>query len=148
MKVQSGFSLIEVTIILLIAGILATIAIFSMPKKETVSAESFADVLAQDLRYTQILAMSLNQRHRIEVGNNSLIIKDQDNNGVIHPESNSTTYSYPYDVTVSPVTIVFDALGKPYSATGATLTSIQTLTITSGSSTSTVKVYPETGLIE
>lgn len=48
--------------------------------------------------------------------------------------------------TAAPLWFYFDAVGRPYGASGA-LTSVTTLTITGGTQTATVSIEPETGYV-
>ena len=62
---QKGFTLIELVIIIVLIGIIAAFAAPKLGNITSTNAASFADKLRADLRYTQNLAMTRNQRYRM-----------------------------------------------------------------------------------
>ncbi|KTC64609.1 Tfp pilus assembly protein FimT (plasmid) [Legionella adelaidensis] len=155
MNNKKGFTLLELIVLMGIIAIVACVALLRVPQKEAFLADGFSDVLAQEIRFAQIMAIGLNQSYSIDVGNSALTIKNQAGTAVSNPETGSTLFSYPSGVSVSvaspysiPLTIIFDPLGKPYNSSGLALTTAPIFTVTSGANTNTVTVYPETGFIE
>lgn len=139
--------MMELIVVILICGIVAISYWMRVADKESFETDGFAGVVYHNLQYTRILSMSLNERYRIVFGPSSYQILNGSNVPVANPETGSTNTNYPTGVSVTNTTVIFDSLGKPYN-TGGALSSPLTLTISSGSSTSTVTITPETGFLQ
>ena len=148
----------ELIVVIVVLAIIAVVVTPKTPTKEPYQVDGFAKVFIQDLRFTQVLAMSQNQKYRIEVGTGSLQIKNAAGIAINNPETGSATFSYPAGVTIAmianptvltPTVVYFNSLGKPYQSNGTTATSGDLIfTITAGTSTKTVTVTQRAGFIQ
>lgn len=150
---QSGFTLLELIITLALIGILSAVAIARWPG-DSVSLSSQIVRLAEDIRYTQALAMQRSQRTRINFAATSYTISDLTAaTSYTHPgESNSTiSLETGFTLTTGNTFIVFDSEGIPYSDAslpGTALSSDVTVTLTAPDSTNrTLTINPETGKV-
>ena len=148
MNKQGGFSLMEMVIVMVIIGIIAVVATSQMPNQQIFQADGFREVLVQDLRLTQALSMSQNQRYRIVVGASSYQIQNQSGSPVTNPETGGDSTVYPTGLTVTPTTTVaFDGMGRPYDGGGAALGGLLTFTVTAGSYTHSASVTAQAGFL-
>jgi len=153
LKNQRGFTLLELVIIL---GILAIISVyvFSSLPNTTLSLSGQAQQLANDIRYTQSLAMTKGQRYRW-VKKSSTTYQIQNNSGTpIILSQGNTTVTFGTGITFGTLTnlpnnlVNFDGRGTPYSDTaspGTALSSNATIPITAGGETHTITIAIETG---
>ena len=149
MRNQKGFTLVELVAVILIASIMTTVFLVKLVDREPFQSEGYAGVVYHNLQYTRVLSVSLSERYRIVFSPSSYQIQNSAGAPISNPETGALTTSYPTGVTVTPTTtVIFDSLGKPHDGSSDALSSLLTLTVTSGTSTDTVTVTPETGLIE
>ncbi len=147
-----GLTLLELIILMVVFGVLAaTAAVKWSGRIGNVRAPS--DQVAQDIRYTQSLAMAKGQRHRVYFYANSYRISDGDGSWVVHPATGSTNaVSLPSGVSfqsngfAAGGYLAFDALGKPYNGT-TPLAAATSVSITDGSETRTIVVRANTGAV-
>lgn len=147
---QAGYSMIELVLTIVILGILSIFVTMCQPSgiMDDFQAEGFSEVFIEDLRLTQILAMSLNERYRLNITATSYQIQNQ-SGPVIHPGTGQTTVHYPRGVTIMPITTIeFDALGRPYNSNGTLLSHVMQFSVASGTGSQSVSVYPQTGFVE
>ena len=148
MNHHAGWTLMSLVVVMLIMGVLSVVVMAKMPPSSTFEARGFTEVLIQDLRQTQVLAMSRNQRYSLILGASAYEIKDQNNTAVINTQTGSASTPYARDFTITPmITIVFDSLGRPYDASNSPLPT-KTLTVSNGSTSQSVSIIAETGFIE
>jgi MSHA pilin protein MshC len=62
---RKGFTLIELVMVIVLIGIVAAVVAPKLGNVTGTNASAFKDKLRADLRYTQNLAMTRNQRHRM-----------------------------------------------------------------------------------
>ncbi len=151
----SGFTLVELVITLIILSILATTAYIQWPGA-TLTLSSAANKLAADLRYTQSLSMSANQRYRlVKTSANTYQIVNSSGTAVILP-SGASAVSLGSNIAFSSLTnipnnlIAFDGRGVPYTDTGPPGTALATtavFTLSGGGETMTVSITPQTGRV-
>lgn len=143
-----GFTLLELTIVIIIMAILAAVAAFNLPSTATMQNQSTADTLRSDLTLTKILAMSMNQRYKITIRSSSYQILDQNSRPINHPENGFDSTTYPDGTSIAPVvTLTFDSMGQPY--IGSTpITSPINFMVTTNTSLETISVSPQTGFIQ
>jgi MSHA pilin protein MshC len=171
-----GFTLIELIIVMVLIGILTISISVGTSRVGNIAMAAQAAQVAQDIRYTQSLAMTQHQSFRIYFCNPSntsdytvyQIIRDSDGTAVINP---TTGTSNPTDLqtgirfsssSVSGRRLVFDSQGTPYEGTSSSpFTSNQTVTLsvdTSGGGCSggscggtlpgcTITITPNTGYV-
>lgn len=159
-KRNAAFTLIELIIVIIIVGILAAIATSRSPGTK-INLNSVAQQLASDIRYTQSLAMSRAQSYQLILSATSYQIKTSAGATVNNVVTGQATTQLPtapqfFAVTIAvPPTnlpnniISFDSSGTPYTdaTTTNTLNSAAVITLTSGSSTSTITIQPQTGRV-
>ncbi len=134
MRKQTGFSLVELVMVIVIVSILAVFAAAQYPGRATFDLTSISDQLKRDIRYTQILAMGLNTNYTITLTSGSYTIAPA-------PFVGNATTTLPTGVTVTPQTIAFNANGTP--TNGAT-----TVTVTTSSGSRVLTLYAGTGFID
>jgi prepilin-type N-terminal cleavage/methylation domain-containing protein len=152
-----GFTLIEMIFVILIIGVLAVLPIYNWPGTD-INLDAQAKLLANDLRYTQSLAMSKSERYSL-VGISSTAYQIQNSAGTpITLPSGSTTETFNAGLTISgqanlPDGLVsFDGKGTPYLDTtvpGSPLVAgtTYTISITGGGLTKSVGISPITGRV-
>lgn len=148
-KKTHGFTLIELIVLISIMSILLAIGLVKMPSVDLFKTHTFSNVLLSDLRLTQALSMSQNERYRLVIGASSYQIQDQNGVAISHPETSTSSIGYPTGVSITPtMTLMFDSLGKPYDSTGTALSTALTLTVSSTGSSHVVTVSPQTGFVQ
>lgn len=154
---SKGFSMVELIIALVIISIIAA-AIYFKWSKSSFDLRSQAELLANDLRYTQNLSMTKNQRFRLvrisatqyqfQDGNSTPFNIPGRTSGGIVTLQNGVTLGAP---TITLNAIIFDTKGVPYGNTsGGTifkLTSTVSFPLSLASESVSVTVAPETGKV-
>lgn len=152
-KKQGGFTLIELTLVIIVAGILATIATVAF-RGESLNVNGQAELLASDIRYIQFLSMTLNTSYRINLlGGNQYSFSSADGaTPVIHLSYGGSSVSLQpnmaltWSVNLPNNYILFDRHGVPYvDNSGTALTSSATITLTGSNGSVSIVVAPETG---
>jgi prepilin-type N-terminal cleavage/methylation domain-containing protein len=154
---QRGFTLIELIMVMVIVGILA--AVVAPPlSTQTFNLSAIAAQLAVDIRATQSQSMSQGQRYRINFTSTSYQITDLNGVAVVLPRTGSSAA-----ISVAPATlsgynpplinnyVVFDSKGAPYTDNinpGTMLAANAVITLTSGGTTSTLTIAPQTGRVQ
>lgn len=158
MRKTLGFSLIELVIIILIISILAIIPLFNLQTGININVEAQAQQFANDIRYTQSLAMSKEERYRItKLSSSSYQILNSSATAIVFP-SGSSTITLSSGITFGTWTnlpnnlIAFNGQGMPYLDTGVPGTALTSgttysITLTNGATTSTVSITPITGRV-
>lgn len=141
--------------VMVVLSIVAAIASMRMPG-DGINVGAQAEQLANDIRYTQSLAMSRGQRFRINFTAGNYQITDM--SGVVpqvHPGTGQTAAVALTPAVLSgynpPLTnnyVAFDSLGVPYTAPTTAQAALAILTLTSGGETITVRVAPQTGRVQ
>ncbi|QMT61232.1 hypothetical protein [Legionella sp. PC997] len=129
----SGFTLIELIVMILIITLVALFFGIKTPSVSLYSLSSITEQLKRDIRYTQTLATSLNTDYSIILSTNSYTISP-------NPPNGAYSVSMPTGITLSSVSITFDSMGAPASAATITITA-------SGVGTNTLTVSAETGFV-
>lgn len=153
---DDGFTLVELVVIILLAGLLAFTAIPRYLNKGAIDVSVIAEQLANDIRYTQSLAMTSGQRNRINLTAATYQITTSSGGLLTHPVTGSTNPIVLNGVTLSgwspPLTnnyVAFDSRGVPYSlvtsSTGLTMNA--TITLSTGSQVRSIVISPETGRV-
>jgi MSHA pilin protein MshC len=87
MRNQSGFTLIELVMIIVILAIIAAVAIPRMGDVTSMKAAATAEKIKSDIRYAQELAMTRNRSYRVYFnsapapGSGYAVVNDANNNG-------------------------------------------------------------------
>ena len=148
----AGFSLFELVLVLIVVGVLAVYAMPRLTDAPEVTLSAVGARLAANIRYAQSLAMSRGQRHRVAFTATSYQLAGAGGAAIVQPLTASSA-----PISVAPATlggydpplaggyIEFDTRGRPYVDATTPLAGSATITITSGSASATVTVFPETG---
>ena len=158
---SSGFTVIELIIVVVILSIAALTAVPMMSSAASVQIRSAANMLTADLEYAKSMAISRGQNFSVVFDKNaeSYRIEDQNGSVIAHPVKKG----FPYEINFSnngrlnKVDIVdanfdgtsevkFDYLGSPYNGSGSPLNS-GVISLQAGGTTATITVEPVTGFI-
>ncbi len=156
-KAMSGFTIMELVMVISILGILAA---FAMPRFQASGANTVgyqADQLMSDIRYTQSLAMAWGENLRLDVSSGSYQITCVNSSGTAACATAGDVITDPltnqaFSVTLdSGITLVgtdtdFDKLGRPNS-TGSLLSGVRTFTLSGGGNSRVVSTAPITGFV-
>jgi prepilin-type N-terminal cleavage/methylation domain-containing protein len=153
---SQGFTLIELVMVILIAGILAVVAFFQWPGYN-LNLGAKALQLQSDVRYTQALSMNSDQRYYLSINTstNSYQILNASGTAIVL-ESGGTTATLGAGIAFGLLTnlpnklIQFNGSGIPYTTTslpGTQLASTATIPMTTGSFTQTISITPLTGMV-
>ncbi|MBN1586775.1 MAG: type II secretion system protein [Candidatus Omnitrophica bacterium] len=158
---QSGFTAIELTMVMVIIGILAALAIPSFDSYYSMQAEGAARKLVSDLRFAQQLAINTHEAIGIAfstVNETYQVYVVSTGADVISPHTRGAmTIDYPNDPELQDVTItsadfdggatlVFSSLGVPQDAAGVDLGANGSVVVACRGNSRTVTVNQNTGL--
>ena len=150
---STGFTIIELVVVILIVGIVAAYVTVRTPQTASFDMSDSFEALKYDLRLTQILSMSLNERYRfvIDTANDSYEIQDASGTPFYNPAAEATSTVLPGNIqlTGNHTTLIFDGRGLPRNSSGSNsaISTPATYTLTLGSDVRTVSVEPQTGLV-
>ena len=153
-NVRTGFTIVEILIVVVILSIAALAAIPMMSSASSFQIRSAANMIAADLEYAKSMAISRGQYYYVvfNVSTDSYSIEDQDSTVIDHPVKKGFPYtiSFPKESRLSKVEITnvtftsnkvgFDCLGSPTNNGGY-------ITISANGTTATINVEPVTGYI-
>ena len=147
-----GFTLIELVTVLLLVAILSVTAINQWPGSG-INLSAQADQLANDIRYTQSLAMNRGQRYRINLAADRYWISDASGAVTVAlPGSGATEVILNSGIALSASYsfLVFDGNGVPYTTAatpGAPLSVDAVVTLSADGLSRTLTISPETGRV-
>ena len=157
---NSGFTVIEILIVVVIIGIAAMMAIPMMTSAASMQIRSAANMIAADLEYAKSMAISRGQIFSVvfDKAAESYRIENQDGNVIAHPVKKGFDYVVDFrdnrldkvdiaDVDFDATSKVkFDYLGSPYNGDNNPLNN-GVITLQAGGTTTTITVEPVTGFI-
>jgi prepilin-type N-terminal cleavage/methylation domain-containing protein len=163
---QQGFTLIEITAVLVLMAIISAYVIGRSVSTESIDLAAQVDRIRNQIRYTQAAAMkqydetlkvwglkcnaSPNQYWLFE-GQNPDNVSEQKN---FPGEQNIKISLADRGIgSMTPFMLFFDRFGRPYTAYTDEITNIPlanplTITISAAGQTRTIRVHPETGLVQ
>ena len=166
---QHGFTLVEITVVLVLMAIISAYVIGRSINTEQIDLAAQTDKIRVQIRYAQAMAMKRSDRIwgikcdtstdqywlfsvQIPVTAND---EDQAINQITFPGERNKKISLA-DLGIDDMTgftLFFDRIGRPYTAytdedTNTPLDSDLTITISAGSQSRTIRVIPETGLVQ
>lgn len=148
-----GFTIIEFASIIVIIAIISAFAYTRWPGKG-IELNAQAMQLAGDIRYIQELAMTQNQRYRINFASGQYSFTTLNGlTGIPHPATNNSIIVLQSGVALSTSGLpngylAFSSRGVPYinnTIPGTALSSNATITLTADSSIKAITITPETG---
>ena len=148
-----GFSMIEAIVVLIIIAILAPIVVSQAFKQaDTTPLITEAEILKVNLRYAQIRAMNDTVTWKINFDSSTAytLIRTGGTTPNLLPGDSSATHTLTGGVTISSgagTTVTFNDWGAPVYGSGTPLTVNTTVTLSQGSSSSTVTITKNTGYI-
>jgi len=152
--IRSGFTMVEILIVVVIIAIAALTAVPMMSSAASVQIRSAANMIAADIEYAKSMAISRGQNFSVVFDENteSYRIVDQDNNVIPHPVRKGFNYIIDFrndnrldkvDITNADFNtaqyVEFDCLGSPVNG--------GTVTLQAKGMTSIVRVEPVTGFV-
>ena len=158
---QSGFTLIELVIVMVLLGIVGTVAMMANGSASVFTLASQAQSLSSDIRHVQQLATTWGKTLRITAvaGVNGTYSVSCANGGtspcngtsaVVNPATGSSfTVALQRNVSLSgPATLDINSLGRPSDVAGQGVpTTATTYTLSAGGSTQSVAVAALTGSV-
>lgn len=150
-----GFTLIEVTVVLVLIGIIAATVFGRSINTDQINLVGQTDKIRNHIRFAQSLAMKRNDVRVISCDTNQYWLSDITLNAVRLPGEKADKISLTdLAVGMNAFTVYFDLIGKPYhlyidedNNNPVTTGNPLTITISAGSESQTLNVTPETGLI-
>jgi len=160
LRKRSGFTLIEILIVVVIIAIAAMTAIPMMTSAASMQIRSAANMVAADLEYAKSMAIARGQKFSVvfDKDTDSYSIKDQTGSVIEHPVKKGSNYIIGFrdkgldKVDITDVdfngtsTVKFDYLGSPYDADTSPLNR-GVIKLQAGGKTITITVEPVTGFI-
>ena len=172
-RYQHGFTLVEITAVLVLMAIIAAYVIGRSIATEQIDLAGQTDRIRTQIRYAQAMGMKRSDSDRIwgikfDSNNDQywlfsinvpVVANDEDLpiNQVTFPgERNKKVSATDFGVDIKPLAfniLFFDRLGKPYTqytdaTTNTALGTSLTITLSGKSQDRTIKVIPETGLAQ
>lgn len=160
MRVQSGFTLVELVVVLILVGVLAVVAMPRFRGVASFNTMGFTDRVMESLRYAQKQAIAKRRNVCVAFASAAVSFTFASTAGSASPCNTALTGpagQNPFSIAPEnksvvtfatvPPGITFDALGRPIvTATGLPLAAAQIITV-SGDTARVFSVEPETGYV-
>ena len=148
-----GFTLIEVTVVLVLISIIAAAVFARSISTDQIKVVGEVDKIRNHIRYAQSLAMKRGEEMGVKCDGLSPgrywmfsgVDPDNQSNQHMLPGETAVKVSLPDSISMSPFTVIFDKYGIPQGADNSPLSS--ELTITISGSPHNLTITPETGFI-
>lgn len=141
---QTGFSLVELIVVIVVLGILSAYAVMRNITPAEMTVPSQAQTMASDIRHVQTLATTWGRRMRITITGTGYSVSCVD--GAIPCPTFSVSLQNGVTLTTISITpLDFNSLGEPLDSSSAATSASYTLG--SGSSVKTVSVQALTGFV-
>jgi MSHA pilin protein MshC len=160
MDAERGFTLVELTGVMVISAVLAAVAIPRLFDKNAFSARAARDFIASGLRYTQKSAIAMRRNVCVDISGGTISATYATAAGADQPCSGANALRHPANglayadqgnalpggaTVAGSSSLIFDASGRPLSAPSVALAS--TLAISVRGYAQPVAIEPETGLV-
>ena len=150
-----GFTLVEITVVVILIGIIAAAVFARSISTDQIRVVGEVDKIRNHIRYAQSMAMKRNEVWVISCDATQYWLSDISLNPVELPGATSNRISLAdLGVSMNAFTVYFDSLGIPYHSytdednnTPVTTGNPRTIVISAGSESRTLTVTPETGFI-
>ena len=143
--------MVEVVMVLIVLAIVTTVILYR-PTTSSNEITVQAEILRSHLRYAQIKAMNdtVPWGLRVPNANSYILYKNNATANDILPGETAQTHTLPATVTVTSgvgTTFNFNEWGTPVDAGGTAIVSLQTITLSQGTITSSITITKNTGYI-
>ncbi|MHB8564744.1 MAG: prepilin-type N-terminal cleavage/methylation domain-containing protein [Acidiferrobacteraceae bacterium] len=150
-RLQAGFTLIELVIVIVLAGILAVAAMDRLPGAG-LSLGAQTDQVASDLRLVQSLELTRGASYCLNVMPGGYQITDQGcATAIVNPATGVTTTNFGPGITASTNFtngyVAFRGPGVPYASQTTALGAPGVITLSAGGASRTVSIAPQTGYV-
>ncbi len=160
MRTQRGFTLAELIIVMVLTGILASVAVPRMFDMDQFSARGTRDFVGASLRYAQKSAIAMRRNVCVSIAATQLTITYAGTSGVNQacptgntlvnpgnglPYSDSSNALPTKAPVATPASLIFDAQGRPLSAPSTPMLSALAISVTGHATPLTIE--PETGTV-
>ena len=153
----SGFTLIEIVVVLIIVGVLSVNIVINWPADGDLKLPAQAEVFASQVRHAQSLAMYWGEPLQMSASGTNYSVScvtatatpPCDSSPVIDPATNqgfSATLETGLEFTGTS-SVEFDTLGRPYNSSTVSASPAQTFTLNAGTPTWDVTVERLTGFV-
>ncbi len=114
LKQTSGFTLVELVVVVLLIGIIGFVAGPRFVKTDAFAERRAADEVLSALRFTQQMAMARGGGIQLVLTGNRYTVEETDGTPLQSPDrSGAYSKNLPNGVTASAITLAFDGLGQP-----------------------------------
>lgn len=152
---RSGFTLVEIIIVILILGIMSAFVAVKFSTISSANLNSSVDVVKSQIRFAQSRAMNTNKIWGINISSTtqySLFQNGSTADIVTLPGQETSTVTLPAGVAFASASvgiISFDTWGKPYTDAAGTAaqSGSRTISLTLGSDTKSISITQNTGFI-
>jgi prepilin-type N-terminal cleavage/methylation domain-containing protein len=154
---QHGFTLIEITVVLVLMAIIAAYAIGRSISTEQIDLAGQTDKIRNQIRYVQATAMKQSDAIWGITSNANQYWMFKNNTGapeILPGERNEQITLADFGIdSLTAFTLFFDRIGKPYTAyvdatNNTPLGNPLTVIVSAGAQSRTIRVIPETGLVQ
>ena len=148
---QGGFTLVELVIVIMLAGILAVAAMDRLPGAG-LSLGAQADQVASDVRLVQSLELTRGASYCLNVMPSGYQITDQGcTTPIVNPATGATTTDFGPGITAGTNFtngyVAFRGPGVPYASQTTALAAPGVITLSAGGASATVSIAPQTGYV-